>query len=161
MGNPSPLIRDYRAGDSAAVVTLLAGSDPWRRLGYGDADWKRLFHGTVAGQGREGYVVEIDGEIAGIALLRQRFLLGSYLELLAIAPEARGQGLGSALLGHVETLVFGQANNLFVCVSDFNEGARRFYARHGYREIGPIPDLLIAGSSELLLRKTLGPACGT
>jgi ribosomal-protein-alanine N-acetyltransferase len=162
VGSPSPHIRDYRTEDGASVVRLLAESDPWKRLGYGDTDWKRLFHdqGIPAGQGREGYVAEMSGQIAGIALLRQRFLLGAYLELLAIAPDVRGRGVGSILLGHVEALVFGQAKNLFVCVSDFNAGARRFYARHGYQEIGPIPDLLITGSSELLLRKTLGPACG-
>lgn len=158
MDSASPLIRGYCGDDRNAVVRLLADSDPWRRLGYGDADWDRLFQGIFSSQGRQGYVVQADGGVAGVALLRERFLLGAYLELLAIAPEARGQGLGSALLAQVETLVFTQGKNLFVCVSDFNDGARRFYARHGYREIGPIPDLLIPGSAELLLRKTLGPA---
>jgi ribosomal protein S18 acetylase RimI-like enzyme len=157
VGSRSPLIRRYRPADRAAVVRLLAGSDPWKRLGYGDADWDRLFESIRSGQGREGYVVEAEAGVVGVALLRERFLLGAYLELLAIAPEARGEGLGSALLAHLESLVFAQARNLFVCVSDFNEGARRFYARHGYQEIGPIPDLLIPGSSELLLRKTIGP----
>jgi hypothetical protein len=55
-------------------------------------------------------------------------------------------------------VVFRRAKNLFVCVSDFNHQARRFYERNGYTEIGPILHLLIPGSSEILLRKTTGPA---
>jgi len=42
--------------------------------------------------------------------------------------------------------------------SDFNTTARQFYERNGYREVGPLPDLLMAGASEILLRKTIGPA---
>jgi ribosomal-protein-alanine N-acetyltransferase len=43
-------------------------------------------------------------------------------------------------------------------VSDFNEPARAFYQKHGYQEIGPMPNFLIPGSAEMLLRKTAGPA---
>jgi ribosomal protein S18 acetylase RimI-like enzyme len=42
-------------------------------------------------------------------------------------------------------------------VSDFNEQARAFYKKHGYQEIGPMPNFLIPGSAEMLLRKTAGP----
>ena len=98
-----------------------------------------------------------DGGVAGLALVRPRFLGGDYLELFAVAAAARGRGLGAALLAHLETVVFARARNFFVCVSDFNDGARRFYARHGYAHVGTLPDLLVRGSAELLLRKSSGP----
>lgn len=158
MHTSPPVIREYGAGDRAAVIKLLAGSDPWTRLGYGAADWARLFQAVHSDQGRQGYVAEWAGAVSAVALVRPRFLLGDYLELLAVAPAVRGQGLGAALLAHLETIVFARTRNFFVCVSDFNEGARRFYARQGYQEIGPIPNLLVNGSAELLLRKTLGPS---
>jgi len=152
----NPVIRDMTATDRDAVVQLLAESDPWKRLGYTKHDWDRLFNPTPPG--RESYVAELDGRIAGIAIIRQKFLMGDYLELLGIALWARGKGLGGRLLGHIEPLVFGRATNLFACVSDFNAQARAFYKKHGYQEIGPMPDFLIPGSAEILLRKTLGPA---
>jgi ribosomal protein S18 acetylase RimI-like enzyme len=62
------------------------------------------------------------------------------------------------LLAHVETLVFARVNNLFACVSDFNDQGRRFYKKQGYQEIGPMPNFLVSGSAEILLRKTIGPA---
>ncbi|WP_447977966.1 N-acetyltransferase family protein [Candidatus Nitrospira bockiana] len=152
----TPHVRPYRPADYKPVVDLLADSDPWKRLGYTAAHWERLFEPFPVG--RDGYVIEVDGRVAGLALVRRQFLFGDYLELLAIAPGRQGQGLGNRLLGHVEQIVFTRAKNLFACVSDFNTGARRFYQRHGYREIGPMPDLLMPGSSEILLRKTIGSA---
>ncbi|WP_447973609.1 N-acetyltransferase family protein [Nitrospira sp. Kam-Ns4a] len=149
-------IRPYEDRDRAAVVRILGESEPWRTLGYRTADWERLF--SALADGREGYVLEADGAVAGLALLRRRFLFGDYLELLAVASETRGKGLGGALLAHLEQIVFARAPNLFLCVSDFNQGARRFYRRHGYEEIGPIPNLLVPGTAEMLMRKTVGPA---
>ena len=46
---------------------------------------------------------------------------------------------------------------MFLCVSDFNTGALRLYRRLGYELIGALPDFLVGGSAELLLRKTRGP----
>jgi ribosomal-protein-alanine N-acetyltransferase len=142
--------------DRAAVIALLAGSDPWKRLGYATEFWERAF--SPLPQGRESLVLQQGDDVAGIALVRPRFLFGDYLELLAIAPTLTGQGLGRLLLTHVESLAFTRGKNLFVCVSDFNTGARRFYRRHGFVEIGPLADLLVPGSAEILLRKTIGPA---
>src|SRR5207247_6583198 len=102
----------------------LADSEPWKRLGYTSADWARLF--CAMPQGRDAFIIETNGAVAGLALLRSRFLMGDYLELLAIAPSARGKGLGGILLNYLEGLVFARAKNLFVCVSDFNQEARRF-----------------------------------
>ncbi len=151
-------IRPYQPGDFAAVVSLLADLYPWKRLKYTATDWELLFETPLQGQGREAYVLEAEGIVAGIGVLRQRFLFGDYLELFAIAAPVQGKGYGRALLAYLESVAFARAKNLFVCVSDFNEKGRRFYQRNGYTEIGPILHLLIPGSSEILLRKTTGPA---
>ncbi len=149
-------IRSYTSNDRDAVVAMLADSEPWKTLGYADTDWKKLFDPLPAG--REGFIIESGGAVAGFALLRQKFLMGDYLELLVIAPAVRGQGLGRVLLTHLEGRVFTRAKNLFACVSDFNKEARAFYNKNGYQELGPMPNFLIPGSSEILLRKTSGPA---
>ena len=134
---------------------MLAGRDPWRRLGYTRQTWARLLSGPL--RGREAWVFDDGRGPVGFALVRRGFLLGDYLELFAVAPATEGRGIGKALLCAVERRVFAQAKNFFVCVSDFNAGARRFYRRLGYRTVGKIPDLLVPGSSELLLRKSTGP----
>ena len=151
-----PRIRNMQPEDRDAVVQLLGASDPWKKLGYTKDDWDRIFCPTP--QKRDTYVAELDGRVAGIAIVKQKFLLGDYLELLGVAAWARRKGVGRRLLEHIEPLVFGRTKNLFACVSDFNEQARAFYKKQGYQEIGPIPNFLIPGSAELLLRKTVGPA---
>lgn len=148
-------IRTMQAEDCAEIVQLLSQSDPWKTLGYTIADWNRIF--CPLPQGRDSYVAELDGRVAGIALVKQKFLLGDYLELLGVAEWARQKGIGSLLLKHVEQLVFERTKNLFACVSDFNRSARDFYKKQGYQEIGPMPNFLIPGSAEILLRKTAGP----
>jgi len=149
-----PTVRAYEAEDRDSIVSMLADRDPWRRLGYTQSDWQTLL--TPPLRGREGWVLERAGAAAGIALIRLQFLRGDYLELFAIAAGCERQGLGRLLLTEVERKVFARTRNLFVCVSDFNHVARRFYARSGYQQIGALDDLLVAGSAELLLRKTIG-----
>lgn len=148
-------IRAMQGEDRAEIVQLLGESDPWRTLGYTIADWNRIF--CPLPQGRDSYVAELDGRVAGVALVKQKFLLGDYLELLGVAEWARQKGIGSLLLKHVERLVFERTKNLFACVSDFNQSARDFYKKQGYQEIGPMPNFLIPGSAEILLRKAAGP----
>lgn len=152
-------LRSYEPADRTAIVAMLADSEPWKKLGYTDSDWRKLFDPLPAG--REGFVIESGGAVAGFALVRPKFLMGDYLELLVVAPSARSNGLGSALLKHIEDVVFQRAKNLFACVSDFNAEARQFYKKNGYQEIGPMPNFLIPGSAEMLLRKTVGPTKST
>ena len=152
----TPHIRSMQAADRDAVVQFLGDSDPWKTLGYTSTDWNRIFDPIP--QGRDAIVAVVTDKIAGVALIREKFLLGDYLELLGVAPWARKSGIGGALLAHVEHSVFARTKNLFACVSDFNAPARAFYKKHGFQEIGPMPDFLIPGSAELLLRKTAGPA---
>lgn len=155
---PQTIIREMRAEDRDPVVRILTSSDPWKRLGFTAVDWDRIF--TPLPAGRDTFVLEIDGTVLGIAIVRRKFLFGDYLELLGIAPSAIGRGLGGRLLSHVESLTFARAKNMFACVSDFNDAARAFYRKQGYKEIGPMPNFLIPGYAEILLRKTTGPARG-
>jgi len=148
-------VRAYRAEDRGAVTGMLVDRDPWRALGYAAGDWEQLL--SVPLVGREGWVIERRGAPAGFALVRLGFLLGDYLELFVIAGNAARSGLGRELLVAVERAVFARSRNFFVCVSDFNIAARRFYESQGYQDVGGLSDLLIAGSTERLLRKTTGP----
>ena len=77
------------------------------------------------------------------------------LALLVILPDFQGGGLGGAVLRWMESEVQGSSNNIWACVSSFNGAAQRFYQRHGYETVGVIPDLLLSGFSEVLIRKQL------
>ena len=63
-----------------------------------------------------------------------------YVNVLAVLPACRGLGLGTRLLGLADDL--GRAagkRGMSVIVADANLGARRLYARVGYREVASRP----------------------
>jgi ribosomal protein S18 acetylase RimI-like enzyme len=102
------------------------------------------------------YVSRSGGERSGFLVIDPRGVAGApYLKSVAIAPEFRGRGLGTRLLTFAEDLIRPRARHLFLCVSSFNDGARRLYERQGYQPVGSVQDLAIEGAAELIMFKRL------
>ena len=139
--------------DREACARIMAASDPWLTLGIG---FERALD-TVSLPDRELYVASIDGVVAGFALVSFQGVLSGYLQTIGVASGFRGRGVGALLLDSVERRVFRERPNVFLFVSSFNSGARRFYAAHGYETIGEVKDFLVEGHGEWLMRKTRGP----
>ena len=89
----------------------------------------------------------------GVVVVTDGFLLGGFIALLAVQPEASGQGVGQRLVAHVEARVFARRRWLFVSCDADNRAALRFYRRQGFARVGRLPDLVREGRTELLLRK--------
>lgn len=106
----------------------------------------------------EGLLVsEEDGRLAGLAwfLPAGTLALGGYLKLIAVAPGGEGKGTGLALLRAFEAETARSSAHAFLLVSDFNEGAIRFYEREGYRRVGALPGLVLPDVAEVLYWKRL------
>jgi ribosomal protein S18 acetylase RimI-like enzyme len=69
------------------------------------------------------WVAEVDGEIVGYAQCTPTFLDGLY-----VAPERKGQGIGSLLLDVVDAT---HPDGYELWVFESNKGARRLYERRG------------------------------
>ena len=139
--------------DAAAIAAMLVALEPWRTLGYRSEVLTRYLLRCDPALHRFRI---LGGEaVIGILCVRYPWLRGPYIELVGVAPPARGGGIGSAILAWIEAQVQGQAGNLWACVSESNAAARRFYAGHGFREVVPIDDLVTHGHAEILLRKRL------
>jgi GNAT superfamily N-acetyltransferase len=87
----------------------------------------------------EVVIGEVDGTAQGFALFFHNFSTfegkpGIYLEDLFVRPEARGSGLGKALLSHLAHLaVLRDCARLEWSVLDWNEPAIGFYRKLGAR----------------------------
>ena len=85
----------------------------------------------------EAVIAERDGEAVGFALFFHNFSTwtgrrGLYLEDLYVTPEARGGGVGAALLQHLAALAIDRGCARFEwSVLDWNEGAIAFYRALG------------------------------
>lgn len=147
-------IRPLETRDEAeACARMMAATDPWitLRLGH-DACLRVLLDET-----RERYVACDDERLAGVLVLNVKGAFVGYIQTVCAAPEYRGKGVGTALVAFAEERILRDHRNVFICVSDFNPGARRLYERLGYRLVGELTDYIVSGHSELLLRKTRGP----
>lgn len=142
--------------DVAQAASWMVASDPWRQLGYDTGRCEQI----LGLAGREPWGLWVGGQLKGFLLLCFEGPFVGYVQLLGVAPDARGQGWGTLLLRHAEQCIFQRSRNVFICVSSFNEGARRFYARQGYFEVGRLERFLVQDHDEILLRKTLGPILG-
>jgi len=148
-----PLADDAEAELCARMMDL---SEPWLSLGTG---YRALFD-LMRNPARERYVASLDNRIAGFVVINMSGSLTGYIQAICVAPGSRASGIGRQLMAHAETRIFRDTPNVFLMVSDFNAAARRFYERLGYRAIGEIPEYLVAGHSEILMRKTCGPIRG-
>jgi ribosomal protein S18 acetylase RimI-like enzyme len=138
--------------EARTCADFMAASEPWLTLNF---DAEQIFQRLTNPQ-RSVYVAEIKNQIIGALVLHLDGVLNGYIQLIAIHPDQRGSGLGTQLLAFAEEQIFLHSPNVFLCVSDFNLRAQKFYERHGYQRIGELPDFLVPGRAEILLRKTRG-----
>jgi ribosomal protein S18 acetylase RimI-like enzyme len=139
--------------EAEACAAFMAASEPWVTLGREPETCLRLLQDPAL----ERYVAYTEERLAGCLVLNLQGPFVGYVQVVCVAPDFRDLGLGSALVAFAETRIFRDHPNVFLCVSSFNQGARRLYERLGYTQVGELPDFIQAGHSEFLMRKTQGP----
>ncbi|HXG89186.1 MAG TPA: N-acetyltransferase [Vicinamibacterales bacterium] len=131
---------------------LLSTTDPW-------VTFKRDFdacHTILSNPVKERYVVRDHGDRAGLLILDMTGPFPGYIQTICLAPQARGQGLGSRVIAWAEERIFRDSPNVFMCVSSFNPDAQRLYRRLGYEVVGTLKGFVVEEHNELLLQKRRG-----
>ena len=127
----SAVIRQVRAGDLESVLRIETASftDPWSFDSFAELleNDRVFFAGWQEDGGPEvlGYVVSWhvldEGEVANVA----------------VTPEARGRGIGAALLvAALEDARQRGTRAVFLEVRESNVAARSLYERHGFERVG-------------------------
>jgi ribosomal protein S18 acetylase RimI-like enzyme len=146
----SPLLEDDEAEACAAIMAL---SEPWLTL-------KRDYEASLRflqDSNKERYVAHFGDRLAGFIILNMKGAFVGYIQTVCVDPDFRGAGVGSSLIAFAEQRIFNEYPNVFMCVSSFNQSARRLYQRLGYTTVGELTDYVVSGHSEFLLRKSKGP----
>ena len=140
-----------------AQASWIAGMEPWRGLGYrAEALGRYLARKARARAVWIARTTPRGGPLA-VAVVDDGVLLGSFVALLAVRPEASGQGLGRALMEHVAARTSATRRWLYVSSDGNNRAALRFYRKLGFSRVGRLPDLVRPGRVEILFRKASGP----
>lgn len=168
MSQASLRIRPLRATDIEPCARLIAADPLWKRYHITLARARHQLREVLAaphrGGGRMGdtgefAVAHSGGQVVGFVWFRLdgTFHHSGYIRWIGVAPRVQGHGVGAKLMAYAERKIFARGPNVFLMVSAFNTGARAFYKRLGYMEIGAVPSYAIRGITERLFRKTRGP----
>lgn len=142
--------------EAQECARLMSTSEPWITLG-------RSYEASLqilTDEERERYVAYAEGQLVGFLILNLRGAFVGYIQTVCVAAGSRDRGFGRQLIAFAEERILREHPNVFMCVSSFNESARRLYERLGYRVVGELKDFIVAGHGEILLRKTRGPLLG-
>lgn len=117
------ILRQAQQGDVDAIAKIMGdwcAATPYiPALHTGEEDCKFICR-TVNEQ--DVLAAEVDGVVGFVARA------GEEITQLYLAPDARGQGIGAALLSAMKD----RSNKLALWCFQANKGARRFYEREGF-----------------------------
>ena len=139
--------------EAEICARMMADSEPWMTLRRDYDDSLKI----IEDRSYETHLASVGGEISGFVVILMHGAFVGYIKSICVSPRWRNRGIGSRLMSFAEGRIFGEAPNVFICVSSFNEGARRFYERLGYEVVGELKNYIVSGHSEILMRKTIAP----
>jgi GNAT superfamily N-acetyltransferase len=124
-------IEEAGPADADALAAIFTASRlaamPWLARLHSAAEDRRFIADQVIGASDEVLLVRREGHPIGFLALR-----GAMVEHLYVEPGAQRTGIGSALL---EAAKSRRPGGLRLWVFQRNDGARAFYARHGFAEV--------------------------
>jgi ribosomal protein S18 acetylase RimI-like enzyme len=108
---------------------------------------------------KRGDAADLSHDVFSPLLELEEIAAGSwYLNVVAVYPEFRGRGIGSALLVRADEIAgSSRGSQMSVMVEEANVGALKLYLRHGFVEWARRPYVPFPGSQDegdwILLRK--------
>ncbi len=144
-GRPVIAIRPFETDDEEVFRRLAGRLDPGTTTSPRDPDILRAFFANLTGSrlqsetGSHIFVSTLDGQVCGAIAVHPDvdYFTGhprAYVDILVVAQDVEGRGVGRTLLTHVEE--WARAHGFAEVVLDVfasNAGALAFYDRAGYR----------------------------
>lgn len=150
-------IRPLARGDLIRVAHLVEANAmfPSDMLGQMTAAY---FAGD--GETQRWIIADSDGAAAGVAYtVPEPLTEGTWNTLLiCVAPEAHGQGIGSALMRHIEAELQARGARVLLVETSGTPGFERtrgFYEMLGYEREARIRDYYTTGEDKIIFRKAL------
>jgi [ribosomal protein S18]-alanine N-acetyltransferase len=139
--------------DAEHCARMISSSQPWITL---QRDYARSLE-ILQKPDREVYLAFRRDELLGFLILNMNGPFRGYIQSICVEPAKRSTRIGPELMRFAEDRIFSESPNVFLCCSSFNPRSQRFYERLGYEVIGELRDFILAGASEIPMRKTAGP----
>ena len=143
-----------RAAQSTDLTALLALEN---RCFSADRLSRRSFRHYLHSSNAEMVVADAEGELVGYGLLLvRRGTLLTRLYSLAVAPQARGQGMAEAIIGYLEKRASKRGKRYMrLEVAEHNASAIRLYTRLGFESFAVTPHYYEDDATAIRMQKTL------
>ncbi|MCA9839013.1 MAG: GNAT family N-acetyltransferase [Trueperaceae bacterium] len=154
-------LRPMQASDIEGLISWVPSVPLWHRYGLTAPKLTTQLEAALKAGDllRVAYDQEAYGNQAACGFYwcqpKAAFGRSAYLKLIGVKEDYRDKGIGDALLETLEQELKGSSKDLFLLVSDFNEGAQRFYLRHGFEKLGRISSYVLPEVDEFIFRKIL------
>lgn len=138
--------------EARLCARFMAASEPWVTL-------KRSYQDLMAilsDSSKEIFVAVAEGKVVGFVVLQMQGAFAGSIQSVAVFTAWQGCGIGRRLIGFAEERIFSEVKSVFICVSSFNSRAQKLYEQLGYKVIGELPDPIVPGHAEILMRKSSG-----
>ncbi|OQW51526.1 MAG: hypothetical protein A4S09_09860 [Proteobacteria bacterium SG_bin7] len=133
------------------IERIMLGSEPFRTYGFDKKSCRKIINNN---RKNEILIAKLKNDIVGFAIYETTFLNGYYLKLIAIDPSQRSIGIGNKLMTALENEILKKKKKvLYLCVTDFNRRAQKFYKKRGYKKVGRLTNYAKKGIDEFLMRK--------
>jgi len=138
----------------AACARMMSCSSPWCILHFSEQQCiDNLGHPEIT-----LHVAKVAEILAGFVATRASGIEDEpLLEYICVDSKYRCQGIGGQMLRFVEEILFPEADNLYLFVSDINPRAIALYERVNYMRVGEFPNYNLFGQTEYLYRKFRRP----
>ena len=139
--------------DKIFCATQMSLSEPWITLKRSVEQSLQYIYDPLA----EVYLAKSENKMIGFAIIKLRGAFTGYIQSILIFKEYQRMGYGHEFISQLEEYIFPRCPNVFICASSFNHGALKLYQELGYKIVGELTDYIIAGHSEILMRKSIAP----
>lgn len=134
------------------LARSMAESMPWIYLGVNEESCRKQCNNPDF----LVYIATIHNDYCGGMIIDPQGVAGSpYLKSIVVIPEARNLHIGTQLILFACARFSKHARYLFLCVSAFNQHAKRLYEKLDFRPVYQLDDYLKYGEAELLMVKKL------
>jgi ribosomal protein S18 acetylase RimI-like enzyme len=139
--------------DLKECAEIMSTSEPWITFKRTYETALLIFNDKYA----DVYVAKNESGFLGFVIMNTQGSIAPFIQSIGVKKEYRGKGMGTALIRDIEKIYFEKSPNIFLCVSSFNENAKKLYLKLGYELVGELKDCIVRGHSEFILRKSMCP----
>ena len=148
--------------DLDACAKIVSATELFRAYGYSGESARKHLEAAMTGSDDDLVVAREGAETVGFAWFVKKgaFARSGYLRLIAVDPARLKSGAGRALMTELERRHL-SPDGLVLLVTSTNRGARAFYEKLGYRQVGELPDYVKPGLNETIYFRAAPGGAGT